>query len=703
MAALGSLTVSLEANMAKFQSDMGKSAYITEQAMQKMQASTDAMRSALVGLASGAASALSVSMFTGMIKGAIDAADHLNDLSKKTGIAVGTLGGLGFAAGQAGGDLESVTAAAGKLNKSIAEAAGGNKEFGAAFDALGINIRDASGQLKTADVVMAEVADKFAGYQDGPEKAAIALRLFGKAGADIIPFLDDGGNSMRDNVEYYKRFSGVTAEVAAASDQFNDTMGKLNLLSGAFGRTLAADLLPTLQTLADYMVESKEKSTAFSTAASGIATIFETIVVLGANVVFVFKGVGAELGGIAAQAAALSHLDFTGFAAIGQRMKEEAAIARKELDDFEARVMSRGKATDVAFGSDLPTGTQTQKARAPILPGKGLSGEGAALAKKELEGQLKAIQDGLAQERDVLQFHDQYVAQLRAQDLIDFSTYENYRKRSLEEGLSASIDAYDQEIKVLEAYQAKADKLADQQDARNKIAALEAKKSKATIDASQKGALIDLEISGDKNAKDPWFGLQQSIKRYGEEAEYVGTQIGNAMTSAFKGAEDAMVQFTMTGKASFGDLTRSIIANLLRIQFQQALSGLATGATSFLRSLMSGGSTASSTVGGVDWTSGFDLAPGKASGGSVMPFSMQEVNERGPEILSSGGKDFLMMGSQGGNVTPNSAIGGGGFSPTINIQIDSRTDRAEVQASTQRAVQQALADYDDRRRRQEGR
>src|SRR4051812_28414890 len=134
--------------------------------------------------------------FKDAIAGAIDAADHLNDLSKKTGIAADTLGGIGFAAKQAGGDLESAAAGIGKLNKSIAEAAAGGKEAAEGFAVIGVAVKDASGATKNADQVLSEVADKFASYADGPEKAALALRLFGKAGADMIPLLNDGGAAL---------------------------------------------------------------------------------------------------------------------------------------------------------------------------------------------------------------------------------------------------------------------------------------------------------------------------------------------------------------------------------------------------------------------------------------------------------------------------------------------------------------------------
>jgi len=119
MAQLGSLIVTLEANIAKYLADMQKSGKATEDAMKRVEGAIETGKKALEFLGVG----LSVGAFAEVIKGSIDAADELRDMSQKTGVAVGTLNGLGFAAGQAGGDLESIVAAAGKVNKSVAEAA----------------------------------------------------------------------------------------------------------------------------------------------------------------------------------------------------------------------------------------------------------------------------------------------------------------------------------------------------------------------------------------------------------------------------------------------------------------------------------------------------------------------------------------------------------------------------------------------------
>lgn len=335
MAALGSLVVSLEANTAKFTADMGKAAYQSEQAMKQMKKDAE-----MVGIAIGAMGVTAGTALALMVKNAIDAADTLRDMAQKTGIAVEQLNGLGFAASQAGGSLDSMVSAAGKLNKSIAEAAGGNKESAEAFDVLGVKIMDAAGNLKKADVIMAEVADKFATYQDGPEKAAIALRLFGKAGADMIPLLNDGGNAMRDNIAYAEKYSGVTTELTNAADNFNDTMGKIALQQKGFANQMTAALLPIMQAVADEFLRMKEQGNGFSLAAEVVRTVLQTVIVMASEVVFVFKGVGREIGAVAAQMVALATLDIKGFKAISEAVKADAALAAAEQAKFVARIMA---------------------------------------------------------------------------------------------------------------------------------------------------------------------------------------------------------------------------------------------------------------------------------------------------------------------------------------------------------------------------
>ena len=59
------------------------------------------------------------------------------------------------------------------------------------------------------------------------------------------------------------------------------------------------------------------------------------------------------------------------------------------------------------------------------------------------------------------------------------------------------------------------------------------------------------------------------------DAAVAAQQAADAFTNAFKGMEDALVQFAMTGKLSFSDMAKSIIADIIRIQARAAVAGIA--------------------------------------------------------------------------------------------------------------------------------
>jgi hypothetical protein len=346
--AAGRLNVLLGLDAAEFTSGLTKAEYETKKFQQQMVALGGQIGKALgAGLIAAGAGAVYLT------KSAIDAADKLNDLSLATGVTVENLGGIGFAASQAGADLEGVASSFGKLNLKIAEAARGEKDASEAFKALGISVKDAAGQTRSADAIFKDIATAFERYADGPEKAALGNALFGKSYQSLLPLLKDGGAALQDNIDYYKQFGGVTTETAKAADAFNDTLGKIELVAGQLGRNLATELLPGLQAVADEFLRIGEQSGAFSGLAKAARTAFETIAILGANVIFVFQGIGREIGARAAQLVALGTLDIDGFNAISEAVKEDGIRARKELDALEKRIL--GVAAGPSLASRIGT------------------------------------------------------------------------------------------------------------------------------------------------------------------------------------------------------------------------------------------------------------------------------------------------------------------------------------------------------------
>ncbi|EJM92404.1 phage tail tape measure protein [Pseudomonas sp. GM67] len=157
------------------------------------------------------------------------------------------------------------------------------------------------------------------------------------------------------------------------------------------------------------------------------------------------------------------------------------------------------------------------------------------------------------------------------------------------------------------------------------------------------------------DAQGSWSaGASSAWENYLESTRDVAGQTKSLLTNAFSSAEDAFAQFVTTGKASFSDFTKSILADMARIAARQAsssaLSGLLGLAANAAGSYFGGGTTsAGSTQAGY---SNVDFSGYRATGGSVDPNSLYQVNELGPELYSQGGKSYLMTGANGGSVTP---------------------------------------------------
>lgn len=90
---------------------------------------------------------------------------------------------LRFVAQQTGIDSDKFARGLGLFNKNLTS--GKLDEF------IG-KTRDAKGQLLPMTTLLPRVADLFEKMPDGPEKTALAMKLFGRAGADLLPLLNKG-------------------------------------------------------------------------------------------------------------------------------------------------------------------------------------------------------------------------------------------------------------------------------------------------------------------------------------------------------------------------------------------------------------------------------------------------------------------------------------------------------------------------------
>lgn len=195
----------------------------------------------------------------------------------------------------------------------------------------------------------------------------------------------------------------------------------------------------------------------------------------------------------------------------------------------------------------------------------------------------------------------------------------------------------------------------------------------AIIDEYEKKALAgyDNYYNGITAKQSDWSnGASEALQNYYDQARNVASGAESLFSNAFKGMEDSLVDFATTGKLNFSNLAKSIIADMVRIQAKSQVSGI----LSFVGNLFAPEVTDTGVSG-----DSIRLGQPRAAGGPVSANSIQRVNELGPELLTTGGKTFLMMGAQGGSITPNSAISGAGRTGVIVNVVNQNNSSIDVQ------------------------
>ena len=208
---------------------------------------------AAVGLAAVATAAAAAGAALGVaVKGAIDNADRMGEMAQSVGVSVEALTSLGYAAKMSGGDTDLLATGLRKLSQGMLTVAQGSTgPLATAFNALGVSVTNANGTLRASDQVLLDLADRFAGMEDGATKTALAVQLFGRSGADLIPFLNQGSAGISALTAEADRLGiTISGNTANAAGQFNDTLDRMEqTFQGVVNQVMEA-VLPSLNDLA---------------------------------------------------------------------------------------------------------------------------------------------------------------------------------------------------------------------------------------------------------------------------------------------------------------------------------------------------------------------------------------------------------------------------------------------------------------------
>jgi lambda family phage tail tape measure protein len=217
------------------------------------------------GLIAGASIAALGVGITALVMPVARVGDEFFKLSQKTGVSVEALTALDYAAKLSDVSTEGLTKALQKLSVAMFDSQVNGEEGSAALKALGVSATDVHGQIRPTEQVLLDLAEKFSVMPDGADKAALAVKLFGKEGLAIVPFLNQGREGITALMEEAQRLGLVMSEdVARASEVFNDNLTRLSAIFEGVQRQIGAAVIPVLADFTEQVILAQGETGSFS-------------------------------------------------------------------------------------------------------------------------------------------------------------------------------------------------------------------------------------------------------------------------------------------------------------------------------------------------------------------------------------------------------------------------------------------------------
>lgn len=670
MANIARLGVVLGLNTAEFQSGLAGAM----KSLDKLKPAIMAVGTA--ALAAGAGLAY-------LTKQSIDNMDALAKQSQMAGVTVESLSALSYAANLAGVSQEDLTASMVKLSKGLSEAKQGTGDALKAFEALGINVKE----LANADDAMKLIAEQFSEIEDGAGKTALAVALFGKAGAQMIPLLNSGADGLKQMAdEAEKLHKTISTETAKAAEEFNDSLTRLNAITQGLINKFVEGLLPTLnnitKSLFDAYIQSDQMRDEMKKLASidmvewaenfaiGLAHVADVGVFVVRTIISVANAIRAAAAdiGLLYEAVNITRPEniiklFTPgesmFGAFKDQLQERNVAAERFNQSFkvimdknaayltetvqksvkDARLARQAAPMDVDW---LTINFPPPKREAPEMKTTDLA------AQKEAEKQANMLKAASLLSGEYERERDHSLEMMRIKEQLAGMTN---NERRIQEAVN----------EVLNSTSKKLQEISDKREAaagRGANEAVLAEYDKQAEAVSRLGKeyeeLARQQQASSIEAQQTFeYGWNKAFRQYAEDASNyskMGKDMFQSMTGAMNKAID---EFVDNGKFSFSDFAASVIKDLIKIQLKMAAMKLFELGFKAVSGAISAGSGATTIgEGSLEGGAGALYFPVAANGGVINSPTL--VGERGPEIF---------MPSRSGTIIPNNNIGdmmGGG-------------------------------------------
>lgn len=700
---LGSLTIDLIAKIAGFEKGMDKAARVADARMKEIE-----RRAKIAGAAIGGALVAGAGLVANQLRNTINQMDALSKAAQRANMPTEEFSRLAYAGGLADVAIQDLQSSMGRLAKAQGDAQRATSQQARIFDALGIATKDAEGNLRSTYDVFLDFADSFQQMRGSPEIVAAGMNIFGRSFQNLIPLLKDGSQGLRDaGIEAEQLGLVLSTEAGRQAEEFNDNITRLQSALKGMWMEVAQQVLPNLLEMTNQFVDAAKEGDTMKKVADEIAGALRGI----ADTAKLFGELIEVLGTVRTFLADIERFG-RGFGG-NKWVSEFGAKVRAALPEWMYAPIGGGSLAgmqgggaspapvrefDPTLGAPLTPQEQASAARLKALrdalggggTNKTTRGGGKSEAEREAERLQSAYDSLMSRMNETIELFGKEGEAAKVRYEIEHGALK---------GLSDSLAQ--QAIQRAEQIDSMRE-LAELQEAADEAARRETERIQDGLKAGKEllsDLQFELELMRMTNSE-----RATAIQLRGLEAEAVA-EYGAAIAEANRKIEEEMenIRFmdgirgefsdfftdVITGAESVTDAFKSMMDNIARMITQRI-------ADRWVEQLFGDfGSSAGGSTGG--WFSALMgmFGGGKANGGWAQPNSIYEVNERGLEMATVRGRDYLLTGNSPVQITPNHRLAGGGgaqitqnfINPRMtNIQTDSQRAREEA-----RKAQRALA------------
>jgi hypothetical protein len=220
--------------------------------------------------------------FNNFTSGAASAIDQTGKLAASLGISYQQLEQLQIAADLAGASSDTLARAFTRAQVTISEAGRGSKSSQEALGRLGLSVTDLEG--RTSDVQFQTLANAISQIADPTERAAAAVSVFGRSGAELLPVFAELSQNLQLSQAFLAKFNGGITDadknkITAVNDAFTLVGKSIEIVAGKVLSELSPVLLEAAEGFVDFISKIDVSSVA-NTAAGAIETLGNVFSVL---------------------------------------------------------------------------------------------------------------------------------------------------------------------------------------------------------------------------------------------------------------------------------------------------------------------------------------------------------------------------------------------------------------------------------------